>query len=531
MDTMLGVMLDCSRNAVMKVQTVKNYADLLAKMGYNTLMLYTEDTYEVDHQPYFGHQRGRYTKAELKEMDDYCFSKGITLIPCIQTLAHLNCIFKWIGVYDDIRDTADILLADDEGTYRLLEDIFATLAQCFRSRRVHIGMDEAYLVGMGKYLQKHGFQDRFDVINAHLHKVCQIAERYGFRPMLWSDMFCKLALDSEDYYQAAADSAAITTRASLPENVDLVYWDYYSTDYQRYQNMIRTNQLFDKPVVFAGGAWTWKGMAPDNGFSMAATREALRACRDCGVDQILMTVWGDDGDECSKYAVAPALLYAAMAVHGEPEPQAFRDRFQQLMGVAYDDWMLLDKLLLPDSGGHINDASKYLIYNDVFTGLLDHRCAPEDGDYYAQLARQIRAIPETGEYGYLFRKYEALCDLLSVKATLGLETRKAYQSGDRQALQALVEQRYPLAIEKMEIFHQVFQEEWFRENKPHGFDIQDIRLGGALQRLKSCRKRLQQYLSGQVSVIEELEEPQLPNDIGTLWWARLISPNNVSMFY
>ena len=39
MENMLGVMLDCSRNAVMKVETVKAYADMLAKMGYNTMML------------------------------------------------------------------------------------------------------------------------------------------------------------------------------------------------------------------------------------------------------------------------------------------------------------------------------------------------------------------------------------------------------------------------------------------------------------------------------------------------------------
>ena len=531
MENMLGVMLDCSRNAVMKVETVKAYADMLAQMGYNTMMLYTEDTYEVNNQPYFGHMRGRYSKAELKELDDYCYHKGITLIPCIQTLAHLNCMFKWDAVYDGIRDVTDILLAGESETYKLLEDIFATLAECFRTRRIHIGMDEAYMVGMGKYLQKHGFQDRFDVINAHLHRVCQIADRYGFRPMLWSDMFCKLALDSDDYYQGASDFSAITQRANLPENVELVYWDYYSEDYDRYVNMIRTNQQFGKPVIFAGGAWSWKGMAPDNGFSMAATKAALRACRDCGVTQILMTVWGDDGGECSPYAVAPALLYAAEACSGEPDPDRLKTRFREIMGVAYEDWMLLDQMLMPNSGRHINDPSKYLIYNDVFSGLLDHRCALEDDAYYAALGDQLRAIGETGAYGYLFDKYIALCDLLAVKASLGLRTRMAYQSGDRKTLEELVQIRYPLTIGKMEAFYRAFRAEWFRENKPHGFDVHDVRLGGSIQRLKSCQERIRDYLSGTLSVIEELEEPMLPEDIGTLWWSRMYTANAVSQAF
>ena len=57
--TMNGVMLDCSRNAVSTVDSVKQWIDLTADMGYNCLMLYTEDTWEVDDNPYFGYMRGR----------------------------------------------------------------------------------------------------------------------------------------------------------------------------------------------------------------------------------------------------------------------------------------------------------------------------------------------------------------------------------------------------------------------------------------------------------------------------------------
>lgn len=527
MEEMLGVMLDCSRNGVMKVESVKAYADMLAQMGYNTLMLYTEDTYQVDGQPYFGHLRGRYSKEELKELDDYCFRKGLTLIPCIQTLAHLNNLFKWERVYGGIRDTADILLAGEPETYRLIEDMFATLAQCFRSRRVHIGMDEAYLVGLGNYLQKHGVQDRFSIIHAHLCRVCEIAASYGFRPMIWSDMFCKLAQNTGDYYTSARDTAAITQRARLPEQVELVYWDYYSTEYSRYVDMIRTNQLFGKEVIFAGGAWTWKGFSPDNGFSIAATGQAMRACRDCGVRQVFFTVWGDDGNECSRFAVAPALLYAAQAYHGEVDMAALEDRFYQIMGVSYRDWMLLDKLQLPGWGE--NDTSKALVYNDVFSGLVDHRCREEDEEYYADLACQLEAIGETGDYGWLFASYAALCRLLSVKAALGLRTRHAYQAGDREALQELTTRRYPQAIEAMEAFHKSLRERWFRENKPHGFDVQDIRLGGSIQRLKSCRERLSLYLDGTVDRIEELEEATLPEDFAVYHWNRLATPNSIFM--
>ena len=47
-------------------------------------MLYKEDTYEVNEEPYFGYMRGRYSKAEMKQIDAFARSIGITVVPCIQ---------------------------------------------------------------------------------------------------------------------------------------------------------------------------------------------------------------------------------------------------------------------------------------------------------------------------------------------------------------------------------------------------------------------------------------------------------------
>ena len=56
-----GVMIDCSRNAVPSVERLKLFFSVIAKMGYNVAMLYTEDTFEVENEPYFGYKRGRYS--------------------------------------------------------------------------------------------------------------------------------------------------------------------------------------------------------------------------------------------------------------------------------------------------------------------------------------------------------------------------------------------------------------------------------------------------------------------------------------
>ena len=55
----LTATIDVSRNAVLRVDQIERFMDLLAKMGYDSLALYTEDLYEMPEYPLFGYQRGR----------------------------------------------------------------------------------------------------------------------------------------------------------------------------------------------------------------------------------------------------------------------------------------------------------------------------------------------------------------------------------------------------------------------------------------------------------------------------------------
>ena len=62
----LGTMIDCSRNGVLLVKTVKFLLKKLSLMGYNMLQLYTEDTYKIEGEPFFGYLRGGYSEKALK---------------------------------------------------------------------------------------------------------------------------------------------------------------------------------------------------------------------------------------------------------------------------------------------------------------------------------------------------------------------------------------------------------------------------------------------------------------------------------
>ena len=282
----LGVMLDMSRNAVMSIDGLKRYIPLLSKMGYNCIFLYTEDTYEVEGEPYFGYMRGRYTKDEMKELDALAESYGIEVIPCIQTLAHLTTITRW-GQYN--MDTLDILMADDDRTYELVDNMFKTLNECFRTKKLHVGMDEAHDLGRGKHLDKFGYETVDVIMKRHLARILELAEKYDYELLIWSDMFFRPWNDGK--YSIPKTTVPKEYVDALPKKVIPVYWDYYSKDKNVYSDMMENHKQLSKNTWFAGGAWTWGGFLPHNKFTLDTMREGITAAREQGIKHVFMTMW------------------------------------------------------------------------------------------------------------------------------------------------------------------------------------------------------------------------------------------------
>ena len=75
----ISVMVDCSRNGVLRVRRVKQLLCYMALMGLDMLQLYTEDTYEVEEEPLVGYLRGKYTRTELSRIDDVAYDLYVLL--------------------------------------------------------------------------------------------------------------------------------------------------------------------------------------------------------------------------------------------------------------------------------------------------------------------------------------------------------------------------------------------------------------------------------------------------------------------
>lgn len=508
----LCYMADASRNAVPSVDGAKKIMRLLALMGYDSMMLYTEDTYELPEYPHFGYMRGRYSADELRELVAYGEKIGIELIPCLQALAHFTAFIKnpefrpWL-------DCDDILLIGADKTYEFIEAIFRQCAACFKSRKINIGMDEAHMVGRGKYLDINGYKKPADVMLEHLNRVVEIARKYGFEPMMWSDMFFRMAFDGRYYVKEGSISEEV--RAKVPAGLTLIYWDYYSGLDETYEHMFKCHLQFNNPCAFAGGAWKWFGISTLCWHSLKNTAVALKNAQAVGVKDIISTGWGDDGSEASQFSVMAVNLYYAEHAYGNASDEAMNKRALEVFGESFDTLMLFDlpnSVATPETRKQPTSCpAKYLLFNDPLMGLLDkHMDAENVGAKYAEAAKKLYAAKDS-KFGYALETLAALCEVLEIKSTLGLELHAAYKTGDKAELKRLANEVIPEIIERTKKHLKLFRKQWYKENKTFGFSTQDTRIGGLCERMSACAELVNMYLAGEVSKIEELEGERLPH--------------------
>ena len=511
-----GFMLDCSRNAVFTVEKVKSVIRTLAKMGMNVLMLYTEDTYEVPGEPYFGSYRGRYTKAEIQEMDAYASMFGIELVPCIQTLAHLHNVLKWPGK-NEIKDSTDVLIVGKEETYVFIEKLLQSVKDSFTTRRVHLGMDEAVLLGLGKYLRKNGYEKGSVLVREHCKRVLAICKKLGLEPMIWSDMYIT-ANTNGGYYEVPAD-ADCSSWEKPEKGLGLVYWDYYHDDEKSYEKMLNIHKQLSNDVIFAGGSWIWNGIAPNYSKTFACTKAALQTCKKYLIKEVLCTAWMDNGAETPVDAVWPGVaLFAHLGFHLEYDEKVLEEEFKECVGGTLKDFMALDAFDSLFLNGKANqeaqNPSKYLLYQDPMAGTFDQevvKSGVDTGTYYKKLKKMMEICQENSpEYAALFAYYEKLAAVLADKADLGVRIKASYDKNQKLALKEICEKEIPETIQNLEEMKVLREELWMSEAKPFGYELMDVKLGAVITRLNSTIRRIKKYLDGSIPCLEKLEETRLP---------------------
>ncbi len=512
----LGLMIDCSRNAVMKPEHVQRWMRRMALFGYNRLMLYTEDAYTLPGEDYFGYLRGRYTDDELKRLDDYASRLGLELIGCIQTLGHLEQMLKW-SAYGDVKDTASVLLVDEERTYELIEKMVVQCAQCYRTRRLHVGMDETHDLGRGRFMDRHGYERGYDLFNRHLKRVCDICRRHGLQPMIWSDMFFRMGNAKRSYYEPAT-AIPEEVKQAIPRDVELVYWDYEHEDRAFYEDWIERHRGLGFEPVMASGIHTW-GAHLWYGHDRTTRRmlPCIEACRHAGVREVFFTLWGDDG-AYAEYdsALAGVALAAETAYAREADEEVVAARFAAVCGADYEAVLLAASIQKRIRAGLLLWDDPLLKIYWKNERLQSERIWEQVLREYNELLRRLKPFREQAEPIDFHHVYAVLA-FLRDKIKIQLAVEKAYADRDTEGLFAACRQARRMA-RRTEDLGKTFRRQWMRRNKPNGFETIQIRLGGQRQRWLELAARLEELVEGRIGAIPELDEtPSSPVNLLSRW--------------
>ena len=503
----LGVLVS-SCGTLRSVDTLKRFMEYLAKLHYDTFYLEITAGYGLEGEPFFAYLRAKYTNEEMKELDAHAKSLGITIIPTIQTLAHLGFMFRW-PPYLPLRDIDEIMMVGEPRVYEIVEKMIKTMAECFSSKIIHLGMDEAFHLGRGKYQDVNGPRNRVDIMQEHVAKVLEICDKYGVKTEMWGDMYIRMAYGAYERGPMTFDKSE-EVRKSMPQNVKIHYWDYYSTEKDHYVNFIEKFQKITDNIVFDGGVWDYIGYNVNNAYSIKITKAAFEACIEKGIKEATVTIWGGDSvNESSLWATMPTLVAASEFAHGNYDMDKIKARFKELMGIDFDAFMLLEKVdgLKPrDINNEMCSPTKYLLYNDVFAGMYDSTIDQSERHIFTDVAKALNPYVNDPKWGYIFRKTKALAEVMEYKFDLGVRTRKAYSEGDKKQLKYLAHTVYPLVIKRIKKFYKAQREYWYLENMQNGFEVEDVRFGGLIQRLENCRALLKEYCAGKIERLAELEQ-------------------------
>lgn len=508
----MAAMLDVARNGVPTVAMVKQMIRRLASMGYNELWLYLEDLFEIPEEPYFGRGRGCYRQAELHEIALYGDHFGVTVVPAVQTLAHLHNALKW-DAHLAVKDTDDTLLVGAVATKRFLTHLLRAASAPFTTNKIHVGMDEAYQLGRGRYLDQNGFTDQETLILQQLKLVVSLTQELGLKAYMWSDLWFTFASDKHEMYDPAVhfDPAF---KASLP-SVGQVYWDYYHEDEQTYRDRFAQHFELSDDVAFAGGIWTWSALAPNQSKMLATIDAGLKAAKASGVQQVVATMWFDDGAEVPFSAAWYGLqAFATYQYHDEVTLAIIDAEYETMQGEAATFYQLLDHF--DNFTGNINvdadNVSKIILYEDLMLQRYRQNLSAVDieGPYQELIAALSHAqVREDNQLMMIFYRQLAQTILVKQRTLKAIAVLSKDGADEAQAEAALIAvTNCKTALEQL---LGDFRALWQQQRRGNGFEIIDVRLGGQIARCNTVTWRINEWLAGRDD-LAELREPILPMD-------------------
>lgn len=325
-------MLDVSRDRVPTMETLGWLVDLLGRLRYTELQLYTEHTFAWPDHEIVWRDASPFTPEELATVDGWCRAAGLRLTPCLNGFGHMErflrheayrhraeCPDGAPGIFGGITPPTTLAPTPDNAAFSIA--LYREYLEALPSTRLHAGGDEPFELGHGRSAGSVAARGRAAVYAEHLRRIVQPFTDDGLEVLFWGDVL----------------SREPDLVAGLPEGATAVAWWYAPPR----QDPPAISQLFgpeiaarlgmpedallgftahtrafaetDLPFWVAPGTSSWNsliGRWPD---AAANIDDAVAVGADLGTRGVLLTDWGDGGHHQPMAVSLLPLVHAAGA--------------------------------------------------------------------------------------------------------------------------------------------------------------------------------------------------------------------------
>jgi hexosaminidase len=290
-----GVMLDISRDKVPTMETLYALVDRLASLKVNQLQLYSEHTFAYRDHRDVNAAASPLDAEDIRSLDAFCRDRHVELVPNQNCLGHMN---RWLaheryrplaiapgGFVDPygISRAAMTLEPTNPGSLALVRELLGELLPLFSSRRVHVGLDEAWEL---PHARIGDFLDWVTTLRG-------LPELDGREMLMWGDML----------------TGRRDLLGGLPAGVTVCEWGY--DDWYPFDERGADLAGAGVPFWVAPGTSSWLSILGRVTNARTTCRRAAEAALAHGGTGYLNTDWGDNGHLQQAVVSEPALAYGA----------------------------------------------------------------------------------------------------------------------------------------------------------------------------------------------------------------------------
>jgi hypothetical protein len=485
-----GIMLDVSRGKVPTAEALRELVDLCVKLKLNALMLYVEHTFRFRRHPQIGADASPLDAQTLRELDSYAAARFVELIPCLQSLGHMEQILK-LPAYAALAESEMgwTISPEEPGTYDLLRDLFDEFLPNFRSRLFNANCDEPWDLERGKSAERGHQLGPGGVYLEHLRRVRELAAKHGKRTMVWGDVV----------------HAHPERIAEIDRDLVLLDWWYEAglIDFDRVKGFADHGIEF----LVCPGTSSWNCLFPRVENSWTNVARWAEAGRRHGARGLLNTDWGDFGHTNllgnSWFAYAWG---AQQSWSGDLSRKEFDRAFsRRLFGDASGEIARLYRALgaIHDPGFAIFNGSpiQLLYFDEVERALFISAARPGALDRcerrLAAVGARLRAARKrfgADQQTWKELVYAADASLLAVrKARAGLDYnawRRQPKGWDAARRRQLARRLAGLAREQSQLAR-TLRRLWLDRSRIAEFEANARRLRRAAQSLRSAARRME----------------------------------------